>query len=173
MTVQDVLASIVRASPPLLLRFVDGFDDSTRAVQAPGLVNHPAWILGHCALTMHRCAEKIDGDGLPEDDFFTGDGRAGDASRFDTESVCFGSIPVGEAALYPTLDRAAAIFEGSAERLARTLQHATPAQLEATHTWGTHEASVADLVSRMVNHNGTHAGQLIDLRRALGMPGIF
>lgn len=173
MTTQDVLAAIVRASPPLLLRFVEGFDDETRAAQLPGLVNHPAWILGHCALTMHRCAEKIDGEPLPESDFLTGDGRQGDARRFDTESVCFGSTPVGEASNYPTLDRAVAIIERSAERLAATLERASEAQLEVEHTWATHSATVPDLVARMVNHNGTHSGQLIDLRRALGMPGIL
>ena len=173
MTPQEVLAAIVRASPPLLLRFIDGFDDETRAAQAPGLVNHPAWILGHAALTMHRCAEKIDGHPLPESDFLTGDGTQGDAERFDTESVCFGSTPVGDATRYPTLDRAVAIFEASAERLATTLERANHTQLEVVHTWATHSATVPELVARMVNHNGTHAGQLIDLRRALGMPGIF
>lgn len=171
MTPQEVLASMVRASPRLLTRFLAGFDDGT--AQTPGLINHPAWILGHCALTMHRCAEKIDGLPLPESDFVTGDGTAGGADRFDTESVCFGSTPIGDSSRYPTLDRAVRIFEDSAERLARTLEGATLAQLEVKHTWATDEATVPQLVARMITHNGTHAGQLIDLRRALGMPGIF
>jgi len=173
MTRQRTLASIVRASAPLLTRYMAGFDETTRVAQAPGLPNHLAWILGHCALTMHRCAEKFDGAPLPSSDFVTGDGGAGDADRFDTESVCFQSTPLPDESLYPTLDRARAIFEAGAERLASTLERATDEQIDASYSWYSSTDDVNELVARMVAHNGTHAGQLTDLRRALGMPGIF
>jgi hypothetical protein len=102
-----------------------------------------------------------------------GDGRSGTPSRFDTESICFGSTPVADASLYPSLARCIEIFQQGAERLATTVQSLSDAEFERTHTWGEHSASVSDLITRMVTHNGTHTGQLVDLRRALGMGSIF
>lgn len=43
---------------------------------------------------------------------------------------------------------------------------------EHTVTWGRGETTARDLLVRMVFHNGMHTGQIVDLRRALGMPGV-
>ena len=38
--------------------------------------------------------------------------------------------------------------------------------------WGGQKVTRARLICRVVFHNGTHAGQILDLRRALGMPKL-
>ena len=165
----EALARAVELSKPLLTRYLAGFTDDTRATQADGLANHAAWTLGHLALTLHRAAEQLDGLPLPEADFVTRDGHGGSAERFDTESVSYGSRPVADAGRYPTLARATAIFETACDRLAAAVRAADDAHLDAEASWPRAGMTVADLVVRMVFHNGVHAGELVDLRRALGL----
>ena len=92
----ETLAETVLSSELLLTRYLDGFDDETRVRQTPDIPNHVAWTLGHCALTVHRVAEMLDNKPLSPDQFIRGDGAQGDATRFDTESVAFGSVPTPE-----------------------------------------------------------------------------
>ncbi len=167
------LAHAVRLSETLFLRFLAGFDDTNRTAQAPGLPNHLSWTLGHCALTMHRAADVVEGfiepQVLPTGDWIAGDGSAGDPGRYDTESVCVGSVPTPEAKRYPRLARARDIFHAGVERLATTASSASPQTLAREIRWGKAELAAGDLVLRVAFHNGLHAGQLVDLRRALGL----
>ncbi|MEZ6234410.1 MAG: DinB family protein [Phycisphaerales bacterium] len=172
-TRQQVLAHVVRQTVPLTTRFLVGFDESSSTRQAPGLPNHVSWSLGHLALTLHRAAEKFDGVPAPSEDFVVGALAAGDRTRFATESVAFGSTPVDEAAHFPPVDRARAIFERAAERLAGVVERAADADLERQIAWGTGTISLGDLVVRVAFHNGIHAGQITDLRRGLGMGRIL
>ena len=169
----SALSDALRATKPFVTRFLAGFDDDNRTSQAPGLPNHAAWSLGHLALTMHRFAERIDGNALPESDFITGDGASGDSERFDTESVCFGSNPVDDPAIYPALAKSRRVFEDAIDRLASAIEGLDDAMLDEIQPWGSGEFPVAELAARIIFHNGTHAGQLTDLRRALGMPGVI
>jgi hypothetical protein len=173
MTRQDLLAETVLESRALLIRYLRGFGDSNRTRQAANLPNHAAWTLGHLAHVVNRCAEKFDGRGLPESDFVHGDGRSGDARRFDTESVAFNSRPLDDPSLYPTWDRCVQIFDNAIDRLANAIRAADATKLDSTTRWGAAEVAMTALPVRMAFHNGTHCGQLADLRRALGMGSIF
>lgn len=168
---------MVEVSVPLFERFLVGFDDANRAEQAPGCPNHVIWTLGHVSLTMHRMADRVRGSDepgpLPESDFFTGTGSGGDAERFDTEAVCFGSTPVPDASRYPGLVRGRQVFRDACARLAAEVSEASQARLDRMSKWGTGEFAVSDLVMRVVMHNATHAGQLTDLRRGLGMKRVI
>ena len=168
------LAQSVRLSGMLFQRFLAGFDDANRTTQAPALPNHAAWTLGHLAITLHRAAEKLDagGDPLPESDFIDGADR-GDSDRFGTESVCFGSTPTDDPAGYPSWARCRDIFAAGIERLAAAAESASADQLAAKVSWGSGELPAGDLVHRLAFHQGTHAGQIADLRRALGLGSIF
>ena len=135
-TGQEMLADAVRNSRDLFVRFLDGFDDTTRTRQAPDLPNHVAWCLGHCAITMHRMAQKLDDVTLPEADFVAGDGTSGDAERFDTESVSYGSSPIDDPQIYPTLERAQAIFDTAVERLATAVERASDDDLARPDAMG-------------------------------------
>ncbi len=168
------LAHAVRVSCPLFTRFLAGFDASNGTRQAPGLPNHCVWTLGHCAMTLLRAADRVAGHDeprpLPPDEFVAALPRS--AGAFYTESVAFGSKPVDDPSLYPTVERAREIFEHACERLASAVERATEAQLDRPTAWGTTSFPVADLITRMIVHNGTHAGQLTDLRRALGLARV-
>lgn len=172
-TRQALLAEMVRQSRDLLHRYLRGFDDSNHTRQAPELPNHLAWTLGHLAINLHRTAERFDGLPLPATDFLTGDGRAGDANRFDTESVSFGSKPIDDSRMYPTWPRCVAIFDAAVERLVRAIENADDAKLDSKTKWSNSEVPLYTMAGRMVFHNGTHTGQIADLRRALGLGSIF
>ena len=49
----------------------------------------------------------------------------------------------------------------------------TNEQLDEEQPWGSGRFKVSELAARIIFHNGTHAGQLADLRRALGMQGVI
>ncbi|MFG0329139.1 MAG: DinB family protein [Phycisphaerales bacterium] len=170
---QETLAGAIRATKPLFVRFTRDFTDHTRTRQFERLPNHVVWCLGHCALTMHRVAERFDGAPLPEADFKSGDGRSGDAKRFDTESVCFGSTAVDEPAIYPTLERAVEVYEAACDRFAAAVENATDARLDEELPWHDGSMTHEDLVLRLCFHNGCHAGQITDLRRAFEMPPVI
>ena len=170
------LAQAVRSTEPLLTRFLDGFDDDTRIRTASGLPNHASWTLGHLAITHHRAADVVLGfnepQHLPTEDWVHGDGTAGDPSRYDTESVSYGSKPVDDPKRYPRWVRSMEIHKKAYDKLFEAVAQASPKQLEREVKWGGSIISAGDLVTRMLFHTGTHAGQLIDLRRALGMPRV-
>lgn len=172
-TAQDALADAVLASAPLLARFLKGFDDANRTRQAPGLPNHAAWCLGHLALTMHRVAEMLDGQPLPADAIAPGAGesrdRKGAPAAFFAETISFRSTPTDDPSLYPALSRCIAVFEGACARLADAARAADDATLDREVPWGVGRSTVRALIPRMIWHTGAHTGQIIDLRRALGM----
>jgi hypothetical protein len=172
MRTQDVIADFVISTKPAMARYLAGFDDTNHTRQAPNLPNHVAWNLGHCALTMHRVCEKFDGAGPPESDFVVG-AMTGDARRFGTESVCFGSVPIGDASAYPTLARCVAIFDAAADRLAACVRVASDEKLREEIPWGPARLPLFLAAMRMGTHNGMHIGQIADLRRALGFKSIF
>jgi hypothetical protein len=158
---QQTLANAVLESRTLIARYFKGFDDANHTTQAQHLPNHFAWTLGHLALTLHRTAEKFDGRALPEQDFVKGDGRSGT------------SKPIDDHKLYPSHDRCVAIFDDAIQRLVSAIRRADDAKLEMLVTWGNGQVKLWSLAIRMVFHNGTHCGQLADLRRALGMGTIL
>ncbi len=170
---QQTLAGVVRSSGPLLERYLAGFDDSNRTTTTPSLPNHAAWTLGHLALYNHRAAERFDGQPLPPDQFVSRDGLGGDATRFDTESVAFASDPATAPDAFPTMARAVEIMLASIERLAAAVESSSDAQLDSAMAWGRDSIPMWVSPGRMVFHMGTHTGQLIDLRRALGLGAVL
>ena len=167
------LGDAVRATAPLVLRFFDGFNDSNRTAQPGGLPNHASWVLGHLALTMNRFAERYDGLPLPVRDYLTGNGADGTTEIYDTESVCFGSVPVDDPSKYPTIERGIEVFQAAIDRLAAVVSGLSDAQLAEVQPWGRGEFTAEQLVTRIMFHNGTHAGQIMDLRRALGLGRVI
>jgi len=173
MTRQEILANAVTESRDLLRRYLKGFDDTDHTKQASNLPNHVAWTLGQLALILNRVSGKLDGHPLPVDRFVKGDGSAGNRERFDTESIAFNSKPIGDPSRYPAWPRCVQIFDAAIDRLANALRQANDQQLDSATRWGAGETTIGNLATRMVFHNGTHAGQLADLRRALNMGSIF
>lgn len=167
------LARMIRQSVPLLTRFLRGFDEGNRTSQRPGLPNHPAWILGHCAFTMAKLASLAGGPTPPERDFAPGNFPSSDRLPGTTPDRCFiediakDSHPIDDSRRYPSLARATEIFERAASDLANFIESLPPAQLERLIDWNGSPQRIDDMAMRLSFHNGMHAGQLTDLRRAL------
>jgi hypothetical protein len=175
MSPQEFLSQSILQCEPLMVRYLSGFNTLNHTRQAENLPNHAAWILGHCALTMHQVAHALDGRALPAGDFSDEPCRAATddpAFCFYRESIAFRSTPIDDPAIYPSFERCVQIYKSACERLAAAVAGADSAQMQRTAAWGT-EMPLRELVPRLVFHNGVHAGQLVDLRRALGMPPIF
>ncbi|MDX2115352.1 MAG: DinB family protein [Planctomycetota bacterium] len=174
MRAQDAIAEAILSTKPNLSRYLAGFDDSTRAAQAPNLPNHAAWNLGHLSLTMHRAAQKLnDSHALPPGDFVEGAGAAGDSRRFAAEAVAFGSTPSGSGEKYPPLARCVEIYGGACDALAHVVRGLTDADLHTEVAWGSASLPKHLLAMRMVFHNGMHTGQIADLRRAFKFRSVF
>lgn len=173
---QELLAEGVLSTKALVSRYLAGFNDVTCVRQTPDLPNHTGWQLGHMALTMHRVAGMLDGGLVPSADFVSGDGTRGsrDLGVFDTEAVCFGSRPEERHDRFPKLERSVAIYNAAVDRLAAAVRSVPDARLDETVPWGQgSQIPVGILVMRMVFHNGFHAGQISDMRRALGFRSVF
>ena len=172
-----VLADALETTLPLFTRFLKGFDDTNHTHQAPGMPNHCAWTLAHLALYHHRATDRLlgfdDPKPLPESDFIAGDGRSGTPDRIDSESVCYGSTPTDDPSIYPTHARLLEIHERAWQRLTDTTRNATSDMLDRKVPWGNAPFPADALVVRMMMHMGTHAGQITDLRRGLGMPSVI
>ena len=177
MNTQDAIAEGVLATKAGMARYLAGFDDSNCTRQAPGLPNHVAWCLGHLALTMHRACERIrPGHALPTADFLEGGTKTGggDARRFATESVSFGSQPVADAKQYPGLARCVEIYNHAVDAVAAAIRATPDGELSTEVDWGGGmKLPRYQMAMRMIGHNGMHIGQIADLRRGLGFKSIF
>lgn len=178
MSTAAALAHALDLSGPLLTRYLVGFSDANRTTQAPNLPNHAAWTLGHCAIAMHRLANRLsDTDLFPKADFlraetFDPEHPGESTGCFSIPSVVFGSTPIDRPALYPRLARAVEIFDAARARLVALVLSKYDDELERAYTWHSSTMTGADLVARITFHNGVHAGQLTDLRRALSLGPI-
>lgn len=172
-----VLADALETTLPLFTRFLHGFDDANHTRQAPGMPNHAAWTLGHLALYHHRATDRLLGHDepqpLPAADFIEGDATSGTPERVDSESVCYGSTPVDDPSIYPTYARLLDIHQRAWDRLVKATRNADTAMLDRRVPWGSAPFPADALIVRMMMHMGTHAGQITDLRRGLGMPSVI
>ncbi len=75
----------------------------------------------------------------------------------------------------PTLERATQIHRAAIARLAASVRDAGDDVFTRQTRWGPGGAPIpaATLASRMIFHTGTHTGQILDLRRALGLPRVI
>ncbi len=75
--------------------------------------------------------------------------------------------------LYPSFDRLLDIHQRAWNRLIETTRNADIAMLDRKVPWGNAPFPADALIVRMMMHMGTHAGQITDLRRGLGMPSAI
>jgi uncharacterized damage-inducible protein DinB len=144
------------------IQLVDDVADEQMAAQPSGLVNHPAWTLGHLAATSDAIAGRF---GLPS--------TFPEAWR---DSFRMGGIPSGDGADYPAKEKLVAQLRAQHERVAEAVAAAgaerlgqptpNPRMRERFPTVGDFTAAL------MTNHEANHIGQLAAWRRAMGLgPG--
>ena len=137
--------------------------DAQMVRQPHGVVNHPAWTLGHLAQSSDQLAAAL-----------------GLASTFPApwkEAFRTGGVPSGDAAAFPAKDALVAEFAAQHERVARAIEVAAPAALAATlarehpnECTRTRFPTIGDYAFFLItSHEGSHLGQIAAWRRAMGL----
>ena len=132
------------------------------AVQPAGMVNHPAWTIGHLA---HSCELLCGVAGappwLPQ----------GWAARYGT-----GSVPVADVGAYEAKDAALAILRDAQARLIDAVGRLDDPFLDQPFPDPSYREVFPTvrhaLTQVMVGHTAMHVGQLTVWRRAIGLPRL-
>ena len=140
-------------------RYVRDLSDDQMCAQPHGLVNHPAWSLGHLAAAADRTAEIL---GL------TSELPAGWRDTFKT-----GGIPSPDKSRFPGRDEIVGMLSHQHARVAQALSDVSPDALQRPnpheHSRG-HFPTVGDFaIFLMTAHEMDHLGQLAAWRRAMGL----
>ena len=137
--------------------------DDRMAEQPLSGVNHPAWILGHLALTADTAL-----------------GLLGAEKSLPTEwnpLFGLGSKPVVVRSTYPSKEEMLRAVEQGYERVRQRVVAATPEQLSQPTTNPRMKDSLPTAKDRiafmLTGHVGGHLGQLSAWRRMIGMPPMF
>ena len=138
---------------------VRDLSDEQMTQQPHGLVNHPAWLLGHLAATSNQLAKML---GLES----TFPGAWGDTFKS-------GGTPSGDAADFASKEDLLAELATQHERVAELLATADPTLFDREHpNEGARKRfpTVGDYaVFLITSHEGSHLGQITAWRRAMGL----
>lgn len=131
--------------------------------QPHGVVNHPAWTLGHLAQASNQLAVAL-----------------GLESTFPAawkEAFRTGATPNSDVAAYPAKDALLAEFAAQHERVSNVFEAAEPTALDATlarehpnERTRQRFPTVGDYAIFLItSHEGSHLGQIAAWRRAMGL----
>jgi hypothetical protein len=142
---------------------VQDIPEARMAEQFPGVPNHPAWHLGHLAVSADQLIEVFGGK-----------------RRFDEATwgkYGMGSTPVGDRAAYPSKEECLSMFDERRNALVAAFLAAPPERLTAGNPVASLAAqlpTIADLATFLIlTHEGMHFGQLATWRKAAGMKGAL
>lgn len=164
------LADVLAGAVPLTLRYVAGFDDVTALQQFSGRPNHVIWTLGHCGWTAARVASHLSSKPVSAAWYSQ---EPGCNAAFQIASICRGSTPSVLPGTYPTLERALEIFRTAHGLLASVVLSLDDERFCVETEWHDGPIRLDALLSRVAFHTACHAGQIIDLRRAIGLPLVL
>lgn len=130
--------------------------------QPCGTDNHMLWTVGHLAVTYCWFASLLDGKAI--------DIPAGYNERFG-----YGSKPVADAAVYPSLAEVRKQYDAAYTRMMNAVNRLKPADFGKPTVADSHGFAKTrlDVVLRAAWHDGWHSGQLSAIRRSLGLPPIM
>ena len=140
-------------------RLVADLSDDQMCAQPHGVVNHPAWSLGHLAVAADHLGTVMGlSSALP----------AGWSDTFKT-----GGTPSADATAFPRKDEILAVMVQQHARIAQAVSDADPAALTQPHPNDKsrgHFPTVGDYaVFLMTAHEMDHLGQIAAWRRAMGL----
>ena len=129
------------------------------AAQPNGIMNHPAWVIGHLTYACQLLGGAIGLSTWLPDDW---------ARRFGT-----GSVPIADASLYETKDDALAILRDARLRITRAVDQLDDSQLDAPFPVESYLdvfPTIRHAITQvLVGHTANHIGQLSVWRRAAGL----
>lgn len=139
---------------------VSDIADADMVAQPNGIMNHPAWTIGHLT---HACQMLGGVVGLSTwlpDDW---------AMRFGT-----GSVPVADLSLYGTRSDALATLTDAQSRITQAVQQLDDARLDEPFPVESYREVFPTirhaLTQVLVGHTANHIGQVSVWRRAMGLP---
>jgi hypothetical protein len=155
---------------PILHSFKFGLDylreqvadvnEADMVAQPNGIMNHPAWVIGHLT---HACQMLGGVVGIPNwlpDDW---------ASRFGT-----GSVPVADLSRYETKANALLILQDAQSRIIQRVEQLDEALLDQPFPDPSYLEVFPTirhaLTQVLVGHTANHVGQVSLWRRAMGLP---
>jgi hypothetical protein len=137
--------------------------DEEMAGQPEGIVNHPAWTLGHLGYASDYAAILLGLEGTTPQPWVELFGR--------------GTTPVDDRTKYPPKEEMLAALEQQHARVADAISKADPALFEqptANEEFRQIMPTVGDgLAYLLVSHEATHLGQVSAWRRAMGKPSVL
>ena len=140
-------------------RLVKDLSDDQMCAQPHGVVNHPAWSLGHLAVAADHAGIAL---GL----------RSALPAGWD-ETFKTGGIPSSDKSVYPGKDEILRVLAEQHARNAQALSDADPAALAQPHPnekRREHFPTVGDFaIFLMTAHEMDHLGQIAAWRRAMGL----
>ena len=138
-------------------------EDMTR--QPHGVVNHPAWTIGHL-IHYHPAILAL----------LRGEAVADPATTPNADLYDAGSVPVDDASLYPDQGTLLERYHSNHEQVKKLLngiESATFDQPPGLPRWAKgFETTARTLVYLMHVHEALHIGQLMVWRRAMGWPPL-
>lgn len=144
------------------LNLAEGITDEQLTHRPQAGANHAAWILGHLAYADNGFYTKLSGNAsvLPD--------------NFDS-LFGMGTEPTDDAGVYPSKSELLATLEKSHATITDWFRNLSDEQLaaplpEGFERFGPNHAALA---ATLAWHEGIHAGQLIEVRRSLGLPRAF
>ena len=140
-------------------RLVSDLSDDQMCAQPHGVVNHPAWSLGHLAVAADHAGKLL--------------GLSSDLPSGWTETFKTGGIPSADKSLFPGKDELVRVIARQHERIAKQLADVDPAALNQpnpSEKQRGHFPTVGDFVIfLMTAHEMDHLGQIAAWRRAMGL----
>ena len=134
--------------------------DADMVAQPNGIMNHPAWVIGHLT---HACQLLGGAIGIPP--WLPSDW----ADRFGT-----GSVPVADPTRYGTKASALATLADAQTRITAVVASLTDAQLDVPFPVESYRDVFPTirhaLTQVLVGHTANHIGQVSVWRRAMGLP---
>lgn len=145
----------------------DVSDEEMTQVPADGLVNHPAWTLGHLVTGSALLIEDLGGVlNIPE----------GWSDLFLRRGPGDPRLPESDIHLYPAKDDLLRELEKQHEEVKKILIGLNENDLSKEIKWRFHEymPTIGDLILFFcINHESMHLGQLAAWRRAMNLPSAL
>ncbi|MDA7950967.1 MAG: DinB family protein [Pirellulaceae bacterium] len=146
-----------------MMKLLEDIPEEKMATFSHGIVNHPAWQIGHLVTSGNYALEIAGHDRLVPDTW--------------QEIFGIGSEPVEDSSKYPSKAELLEAYAAVHERVKEVLPQVDPALLTAEVTdegireyFGTNDLLLSFILGA---HEGVHAGQLSAWRRSQGMPHVF
>lgn len=146
----------------MLGALLNGWPSDRWTYQSAPTDGHALWQVGHLACVYDWFANLLDG-------------QKGNVPEAYNAMFGYGSKPTPDASAYPNVDSVRGVHEGAWERLSKVLSKMKDEDLAKACAGDTHglAKNKGEIVRMIAWHDGWHQGQVSNLRKALGLPGVM